>query len=190
MHTFLKTASYILDFRVSLNARISRGNQYPRVSQPLPYTPVFPSPSSTISRSPTPSFLRYMDLPPHSYFLTDAVPSSVPCTVYHPLRRVEQSKAEGSGIERCGCPPLMNVILRRGERNTAACFPLLVPLYPFLPPTYSLRTRLDPSCSPHPTTIFSPLSTSTTSTYQPLLRFSTPAATSLPSRHTTTKHSI
>lgn len=42
----------------------------------------------------------------------------------------------------------MNVILRRGERNTAACFPLLVPLYPFLPPTYSLRTRLDPSCSP------------------------------------------
>lgn len=128
-----------------MNARISRGNQYPRVSQPLPYTPVFPSPSSTISRSPVPSFLRYMDLPPHSYFLTGAAPSSVPYTVYHPLRRVEWSKAEGSGMERCGRPPLMNVILRRGERNTAACLPPLVPLHPFLPPTHSPRTRLPPA---------------------------------------------
>ncbi|XP_039305731.1 uncharacterized protein LOC120357902 [Solenopsis invicta] len=79
-----------------------------------------------------------MDLPPHSYFLMGAAPSSVLCTVYHPLRRVEWSKAERSGIERCGHPPLMNVILRRGERNTAACLPSLVPLHPFLPPTHAL----------------------------------------------------
>lgn len=35
MHTSLKTAYVRSDFRVSLNARISRGNQYPRVSQSL-----------------------------------------------------------------------------------------------------------------------------------------------------------
>lgn len=149
-----------------MNARISRGNQYPRVSQPLPYIPVFSNPSSTISRSPAPSFLRYMDLPPHSYFLTSAAPSSILCTVYHPSRRVKWSKAERSGMERCNRPPLMNVILRRRERNTAAYLPPLVPLHPFLPPTHSPRARLDLSCSPRPTTIFSPLSTST-STYLP-----------------------
>lgn len=82
-----------------------------------------------------------------------AAPSSVPCTVYHPfhpLRRVEWSKAERSGIERCGHPPLMNVILRRGERNTAACLPSLVPLHPFLPPTHSPPSPALDSIPPAP----------------------------------------
>lgn len=52
-------------------------------------------------------------------------------------------------MEQCGRPPLMNVILRRGERNTAACLPPLVPLST----THSLSPRQtrSPSCSSHPT---------------------------------------
>lgn len=58
-------------------------------------------------------------------------------------------------MERCGHPPLMNVILRRGERNTAACLPSLVPLHPFLPPT-----RSPPALDSIPPALFTPLPSS------------------------------
>lgn len=193
MHTFLKTA--YVHFR--LPSLVERAH-IPResISARLPVSPLHPClPQPLIDHL---SFSCSL-FPPLHGFTPLLILSHGCCTFFGTVHRVpplvqrERSKEERSGMERCGRPLLMNVILRRGERNTAACLPPLVPLHPFLPPTYSPRARLDPSCSPltpHPTTIFSPLSTSTTSTYQPLLRFSTPAATSLPSRHTTTKHSI
>jgi len=85
---------YVSDFRVSLNARISRGNQYPHVSQSLLYTPVFPRPLIDHLAHPL-SFLRYTDRPPCLYSLAGAAPSLVPCTVYHPY-------AEWSGGKRNG----------------------------------------------------------------------------------------
>lgn len=178
---------YVLDFQVSLNARISCENQYPRVSQPLLYTPVFPSPSSTTSLV----LLLPLSSSAWIYSLTHTfsrVLHLLRCTVYHPLplHRVEWSKAERSGMERCGRPPLMNVILRRGEWNTAACLPPLVPLHPFLPPTLrQTRSLLLPS--PHYHLLFY---INFHHVNLPTSRFSSPAATSLPSRHTTTKHSI
>lgn len=208
MHTFLKTA--YVHFRLpSLveRAHIPRESISARLpASPLrPLPPVFPQPLiDHLSFS-------YSLFPPAHGFTPSLILShgcctffGTPCTGVPPLggprsaerSGVKQGGRRGEGEERRGRPPLMNVILRKGrERNTAARLPPLVPLHPFLPPTHSPSPRpcpphARPSPPPHPTTIFSPLSTSTTSTYQPLLRFSTPAATSLPSRHTTTKHSI
>ncbi|XP_036140398.1 uncharacterized protein LOC114255342 [Monomorium pharaonis] len=156
MHMFLKTA--YVHFRLpSLveRAHIPRESISARLLASPLIPPVFPTPHRPSLALPLPLSSATWIYPPHSYFLMGATPSSVPCTVYHPLRRVEWSKPERSGMERCGHPPLMNVILRRGERNTAACLPSLVPLHPFLPPTHSL-----PAPDSIPPALFTPLPSS------------------------------
>lgn len=183
---------YVSDFRVSLNARISRGNQYPHVSQSLLYTPCLPSaPSSTIS------LIRSLSsgtriLPPCLYSLAGAAPSLVPCTVYHPY--AERSGGKRNGAVRPSASDECD--LKRESENTATCLsPLVPPQLPFYHPSTFPRARLDPSLpNPfhYPSPIFYQLPPRQP-TYLPIypsLRFSTPAATSHPSRHTTTKHSI
>lgn len=145
---------------------------------PPPFLPPFLPPSPSPPPPPGPS---------HSYFLAGAAPSSVPCA-------------------QCTTPPCTEWSgVQRGEKRNGAVRPSASdecdfekgraeygrPLSSFgtsapLSTTHSLSPA-PPLAPPLPS---SPLSTSTTSTYQPLLRFSTSAATSLPSRHTTTKHSI
>lgn len=153
MHTFLKTA--YVHFRLpSLveRAHIPRESISARLPA-FPLHPCLPQPlidHLSFSRSLFPPLHRFTPSPSHSYFLMGCAPSSVPCTVYHPLYRVEWSTAERSGMERCGRPPLMNVILRRGRAEYGR------PLSSFgtstpLSTTHSLSPRQSPSCSPHPT---------------------------------------